>query len=483
MNYGVVIKVLGNLLLFEAVALLLPLIVSILYGEKSAMAFLLVIAILIIVGKLMSRLKLDSKQIRSKEGLMIVTGGWVLASFFGALPFVFSGSIPSFIDAFFETVSGLTTTGSTLLDNIEALPRGILFWRSFTHWIGGMGILVLTLAILPAMGVGGFQIFKAESPGPVSDKLAPKIRDTASILYTAYLGLTIMQIVILLFGKLPLYDAAVHTFGTVGTGGLSIYQNSIGAYKSSYVVMVIAIFMIASGVNFSLYYELYRGNWKAFFRDSELKLYLFIIAISVLLITANLFYKGIYQSLFETFKHALFQTASIITTTGYVTVDYEKWTSFSQGILFLLMFVGGCAGSTAGSMKVIRLLVLFKLVAREISKILHPRAILPIRVNGKTVSPDIIAGICSFFFLYIFFFVVGTLLVLLEGVDLLTASSAVAATLGNVGPGFNMVGPTQTFSAFSGASKLLFSFLMLLGRLEIYTIFILLMPRFWQERI
>lgn len=482
MNYGIVIKIIGNLLLFEAAALLLPLGVAFYYHEASYLDFIYTIIILVVLGGMMSKIPNPSEKIGSKEGLTIVASGWILVSLFGALPFVFDGSIPSMVDAFFETVSGLTTTGATILDNIEELPRSILFWRSFTHWIGGMGILVLTLAVLPAMGVGGFQIFKAESPGPVADKLVPKMRNTATILYTAYFGITILQIVLLLFGKLSLYEAAVHTFGTVGTGGLSIYQNSIGAYSSSYVVMVIAIFMIASGVNFSLYYGLYKGNWKGILQDSELKLYLFIIALSVLLITINLNGK-LYESLFETFKHALFQVASIITTTGYVTVDYEKWTTFSQGILLFLMFVGGCGGSTAGSIKVIRILILIKLIIREVSKILHPRAVVPIRVNGKMLSPDVIAGVTSFFFLYLVIFVTGTLLISLEGIDLISSISSVACTLGNIGPGFGFVGPTTTFSAFSAPSKLLFSLLMLLGRLELYTIFILMMPAFWQERI
>ncbi|SNR97116.1 trk system potassium uptake protein TrkH [Anaerovirgula multivorans] len=482
MNYGIVIKVLGNLLLFEAAALLLPLGVAFYYRENSALAFIYTILLLIILGGMMAKIPHVSKKIRSKEGLVIVASGWVFVSFFGALPFVLDGSIPSIIDAFFETVSGLTTTGATIIDNIEVLPRSILFWRSFTHWLGGMGILVLTLAVLPAIGVGGFQIFKAESPGPVSDKLVPRMRKTATILYTAYVGITLLQIIMLLFGRLSLYEAAIHTFGTVGTGGFSIYNNSIGAYRSSYVVIVISIFMIASGVNFSLYYELYKRNWKEIFKNSELRLYLSIIALSVLLITFNLYGK-VYVTFFETFKQALFQTASIITTTGYATTNYEEWTHFSQGVLFFLMFVGGCAGSTGGSIKVIRLLILLKLVIREISKILHPRAVVPVRINGKMISPDVIAGVSSFFFLYLLLLVMGSLLISLEGIGLVSSISSVAATLGNIGPGFDFVGPTQTYSAFSVPSKLLLSLMMLFGRLELYTIFILLMPDFWNERI
>lgn len=479
MNYRRVLKVLGSLLLFEAIALIPPLGISIYLRQRDTLAFLYTIAILLVVGFPMTRCTQISDRIRAREALTIVTLGWLFVSFFGSLPFVFSGSIPSFVDAFFETVSGLTTTGATIIDNIEILPSGILFWRSFTHWLGGMGILVLTLAILPTIGVGGFQIFKAESPGPISDKLVPKMKDTATILYTAYLGITILQTVLLMFGGLSLYEALVHTFGTVGTGGFSTRNASIGAFNSSYLIIVISVFMIASGTNFSLYYELYKGRWRNIFKNSEFKAYLAIIAVSVLLITINL--SSMYSSIFETFKHSLFQVASIITTTGYTTVDFDQWSSFSKGILYFLMFVGGSAGSTGGSIKVIRLVILFKLVKREVQKILHPHAYIPIQINKKMVPPDVIASVTSFFFLYLAIFVVGTLLISLEGGGFISSSSAVAATLGNIGPGFDLVGPTMTYSHFSIPSKLLLSLMMLFGRLELFTIFIMLMPSFWRN--
>ncbi|KAB3539044.1 TrkH family potassium uptake protein [Alkaliphilus pronyensis] len=478
MNYRRVLKVLGSLLLFEALTLIPPLAISIYHNQHDRQAFLYTIAIILAFSIPMSLLPQKSNRIKAKEALSIVTLGWLLVAFFGSLPFVFSGSIPSVIDAFFETVSGLTTTGATIIEDIEVLPRGILFWRSFTHWIGGMGILVLTLAILPTIGVGGFQIFKAESPGPISDKLVPKMKDTAKILYSAYLGITVIQTVMLYFGGLSLYEALVHTFGTVGTGGFSTRNASIGAFNySSYIIMVISFFMIASGVNFSLYYEMYKGRWRNVLKNSEFRAYMSIIFISVLLITVNL--NGLYSSVFETFKHSLFQVASIITTTGYTTADFDQWNSFSKAILFTLMFVGGCAGSTGGSIKVIRLVILFKLVKREIKKILHPNAYVPIQINKKMVSNDVVASITSFFFLYLVIFAVGTLLISLEGVGFITASSAVAATLGNIGPGFEMVGPTMTYSHFSIPSKLLLSLMMLFGRLELFTIFVMLMPNFW----
>ncbi len=482
MNFGIIIKVLGSLLLFKAVALLPSLGISIYMGESDTSAFLHSILLLLAFGVPMFKRKVSSRRIRPKEALMIVSFGWILASVFGALPFVLSGSIPSFIDAFFETVSGLTTTGATIIDNIEVLPKGILFWRSFTHWIGGMGILVLTVAILPMIGVGGFQIFKAESPGPISDKLVPRIKDTAKILYTAYLAITILEVVFLMFGGLNLYEALIHTFGTVGTGGFSTKNNSIAAFNSSYIETVIAIFMIASGVNFALYYDAYKRRWRDIFSNSELKLYLTIVAASIIFITLNLNGR-LYSSLMETFRHVLFQVGSIITTTGYSTVDYDQWTTFSKAILFILMFVGGCAGSTAGAIKNIRLLVLFKMIKREFGKIMHPRAVIPVNIQGKTLSGDVVANITSFFFLYVLVFIVGTLLISLEGIGLVSAASSVAATLGNIGPGFDFVGPTRTYSLFSVPSKLLLSLLMLLGRLELFSLLILMTPNFWRQEM
>ncbi len=480
MNFGIIIRVLGNLLLFEAIAFLPSLLISLLTGEKDLLAFIYSILILLLIGFPMSRISVTTKRIKARDALLIVTLGWIFVSFFGSLPFVFSNSIPSIVDAFFETVSGFTTTGATILNNVEILPKGILFWRSFTHWIGGMGILVLSIAILPAIGVGGYQIFKMESPGPITDKLVPKIKDTAKILYAFYLGLTIVQTILLCLGGMSLFESLIHTFGTVGTGGFSSRNNSIGAYNSSYIVYVISIFMIISGVNFPLYYELYKGRWKNVIKNSELKLYLGIIGVSTLLITFDLYGK-VYSTIFDTFKHSLFQVSSIITTTGYSTTDFNKWSNFSKTILFLLMFVGGSAGSTGGGIKVVRLLIMGKLVKREIFKLLHPRAFIPIKLNGKIISSDVVVSITSFFFLYMVIFGLSTLLISLEGIDFFSATSSVATTLGNIGPGFEMVGPTQNFGFFSQQSKILFSILMLFGRLELFTIFLFFVPEFWKN--
>lgn len=481
MNYGIIAKVIGSLLIFEAVMFLPAFMAGVYYDETSSLVFLGVMLITLVVGGMLRRFTHSSRDIRAKEALIIVAGGWLAVSAFGALPFYLSGSIPSYMDAFFETVSGLTTTGATILTDIESLDKGILFWRSFTHWLGGMGILVLTLAVLPALGVGGFQIFKAETPGPVADKLAPKMKNTAAILYTAYFGITALETILLMFGGLSLYDALVHTFGTVGTGGFSTLNDSIGGYSSAYVQWVIAIFMVASGVNFSLYYAAYRKRLSDVFYNEELRFYLFIVFTATLLVFFDLQWV-FHGSVFTTLRHSFFQVASIMTTTGYATVDYEQWPLFSQSVLFFLMFVGGCAGSTGGSIKVIRLLVLLKLVKREIMHILHPRAMVPVKIHKRLLEADVIASVTSFYVLYLFIMAGSTMLLTLENIDIISAFSAVAATLGNIGPGFGFVGPTQNYAGFSMPAKGLMSVLMLMGRLELFTVFILMTPDFWRER-
>ena len=482
MNYGTVIKVLGKLLIIEAAFMILPFLVSLYYNESDGVVFLISILIIGIIGFIMNRSFNYEKGIKAKEGLAIVVFGWVLVSIFGSLPFVFSKSIPSWIDAFFETVSGFTTTGATIIDNIEILPKGILFWRSFTHWIGGMGILALTIIIIPTLGVGGFQIFKVESPGPAPDRIVPKVRDTAKVLYTIYLIFTVFQIVLLLIGHMPLFDSVLHTFGSVGTAGFSIKNASIGAYDSTYIHLVIGVFMILSGVNYSLYYFLYKGKWKEVIKDEELRLYLGIIFISVVLIALNI-NKEIYHNIGLSIRDSFFQVSSIITTTGYATVDFNKWPTFSKTILFLLMFVGGSAGSTVGGIKVIRILVLIKLIKREFAKIFHPRSMIPIKIGDKVVPNETVAGISSFFALYMLIFILGTIVISLEGIDFESSVSAAAATLGNVGPGFGFIGPSKTYSQFSYPGKLLLSIFMLWGRLELFTIIALFSPMTWKKEM
>ncbi|NMA94602.1 MAG: TrkH family potassium uptake protein [Clostridiales bacterium] len=476
MNYGIVLKVLGSLLIVESILMVPSYIIALVTSGKDKNAFLIAIILTMATGLILSFKKGIKAHIRARDGLAIVTFGWILSSIFGAIPLYMGGSTKTYIDALFETVSGFTTTGATILSEVETLPMGTIFWRSFTHWIGGMGILVFTLALLPALGIEGFQIFKAESPGPVAGKIAPKLKDTAKILYMTYLILTLIQIALLILGGMGIFDSLVHTFGTVGTGGLSSKNLSIGHYNSSYIHVIIGIFMMLSGINFSLYYGLYKGKGRLFFKDEELRLYLAIIAVSVVAISLNLLATS-YERLSTAFRDSFFQVSSIITTTGYSTVDFDMWPSFSKGILFMLMFIGGSAGSTSGGIKVIRVLVWLKLIKREINKLFHPRAVIPIKVNGRVMPDETIAGINSFIALYIIIFIISSLLVALEGVDLISASTSVAATLSNIGPGLEMVGPMRNFGDFSQITKLLFISLMLLGRLELFTMIALFAPR------
>lgn len=480
MNCGVIVKVLGNIIMLEGASMFLPLLVSIIYKQEDTVAFVICIALTGVLGFAMSRFPRQSNTIKIKEGVVIVSLGWLLISIFGAMPFVFSGAVESFIDALFETVSGFTTTGATVIDNVEALPKGLLFWRSFTHWIGGMGILAFTVAFLPAMGVGSFQLYKAESPGPTVDKIVPRLRDSAKILYSIYIGFTVLQIILLVLGGMSLFESALYTFGSVGTGGFSTRNNSVGAYNSTYIHIVIAVFMFLCGVNFQLYYVMLKGRIKEALKDQELRFYIGVVGMSVILIALNIHF-SIYNNFGKSLRDSFFQVSSIITTTGYSTANYDTWPTFSKAILFMLMFIGGCAGSTAGGIKCIRILVALKMIKREIMKIFHPRAVVPVKLGHKVLSNDMLISISSFSILYILIFVLSTLAVSLEGVDLVSASSAVAATLGNIGIGLGLAGPAHTFSQFSELSKVIFSFLMLVGRLELFTVLALFSKKFWKN--
>lgn len=482
MNYGVVLKVLGSILIIESILMIPPYIIALYTKGSDAFAFLFTILLTALIGVVLFFRKKTTNKISARDGFAIVTFGWLAASLLGALPLYLVGNTVTYIDALFEIVSGFTTTGATIMINIEALPMGILFWRSFTHWIGGMGILVFTLALLPAIGIGGFQIYKAESPGPVAGKIAPRLRDTAKILYISYFALTMLEVMFLLFGGMEVFDSFLITFGTVGTGGFAPKNLSVGAYDSTYIHLVIGTFMILSGVNFSLYYSGYKRKLSEIYMDEELRLYLIIIAFSVFCIALNLIFTS-YESIGIAFRDAYFHVTSIITTTGYSTVDFDLWPSFSKGILLLLMFIGASAGSTGGAIKVIRILVMFKLIKREVGKLFHPRAMMPVKYNGKIMQNETVSGIVSFVFLYIFIFVISTLLITLEGIDLESAASSVAATLGNIGPGLGFVGPSTNFNGFSQVSKVLFTFLMLIGRLELFTVIALLAPRAWRREV
>ncbi|MCQ2560820.1 MAG: TrkH family potassium uptake protein [Clostridia bacterium] len=465
--------------------MLVPAAVSAYYGEWDIVkAFLLSCIPVIVAGSAVTKYSPKPKDsvLRMRDGFFVVGVSWLAMSFVGCLPFMISGTIPAFADAYFETASGFSTTGSTILSEIQSLPKGILFWRSFTHWLGGMGVLVLTIAILPKLGIGGQKIMRAETTGPTMDKISFTTNETAKILYMLYCGLSVIEMVFLLAGGMSLYDALVNTFGTVGTGGFSNYNASIGAYDSVYFEMVISVFMLLAGVNFSLYYNIVRKKPLNILKDYEFRVYAAIVGASTAFITAMLVIKNNYETIGQAFRYAFFQVSSIITTTGYGTADFDTWPLPCRFIIFFLMFVGGCAGSTGGGMKVIRVAFTAKLINRGISRRLHPQSVSPIKVAGKTVSAETMSGVAGFVLLYIFTIVIGTLLIALEGVTPITALSSVVACVSNIGPGFEAVGPTMNFGFYSAPAKLLLSMFMIAGRLELFTIILLFTPAFWNRR-
>jgi trk system potassium uptake protein TrkH len=415
-----------------------------------------------------------------KEGMAITTIGWVTAGVFGGLPFYLSGVLPQPVDCFFEAVSGFTTTGASVIRDVEIVPKGVLFWRSLTHWLGGMGIIVLGLAILPFLGVGGMQLYKAEVPGPTPDKLKPRLRDTAVILWKVYVFFTIVQTVLLTAGGMDLFDSLCHTFGTIATGGFSTKNASIGHYRSVYIEGVVTLFMLIGGMNFSLHFQLFAGNPRAMWRDAEWRFFVgYFLAVSV--IVAVSVWGVHYSSLPESFRFASFQIASILTTTGYASAYFEQWSSLSHGLLLLSMLIGGSVGSTGGAVKCMRILVLLKHSYRELIHLIHPRAVTRVKLGNQAVSPEVLSGIWGFFILYVLLFTVSTLLVAATGVDLVTSFTSALACIGNVGPGLGNVGPMDNYAEIPSLAKWVLSLDMLLGRLEIYTIIILLVPRFYRK--
>ncbi len=480
MNLRLVLKILGILLVCEAVLMLPSAFVSGIFAGDDLFAFCVSIIITLTVGLLMSMTKTKTNSMYARDGFAIVALGWIVMSVFGALPFYISGAIPSFIDCFFETSSGFTTTGASILVEIEGLPKGILFWRSFTHWVGGMGVIVLTLAILSSIGTGSFQMMKAESPGPTPGKLVPKVKETAKILYSIYLIITIAEVILLKLSGMPLYDSFIHTFGTVGTGGFSNMNASVGAYKNVYAEIIITVFMLICGVNFSLYFYILKGKFKDVFKDEEFRFYIGVITLSIFLVTFNTFGQ-LYKTIFEAIRYAAFQVVSIISTTGFATADFDKWSMFSKTILLILMFVGGCAGSTGGAIKNVRFLLLFKIMKRELLQIIHPKAVYVVSYNGKAMNEKTLSEVLGFFFMYTMVFVAAVLIISLDNMDWITTISSVAATIGNIGPGFSIVGATGNYSTFSDLSKVVLSFCMIIGRLEIYPILLLTIPSFWKK--
>lgn len=471
----------GILLFVIGICIIPSFIVAIIYQERvSGISFLVTMMLCLTGGFIIMYLFPPSLiKIKVRDGFLIVSLCWIVASLISALPLCVSGAIPNFIDAFFETCSGYSTTGSTLLADIESLPKSMLFWRSFTHWLGGMGIIVFAMAILPSIGIEGMMIASAETPGPTLDKLTPKFSDTARNLYLLYLLFTAVETMLLVMGGMSLYDALLHTFGTVGTGGFSNYGVSVAHWSSPYIHWVIIVFMTMCGTNFNLYFILFRHGPRAMLKDPELRLYLFIMISATLLISVDLMAIGGYDHYFKSLTDSAFQVSSIMTTTGYATANYDLWPTFSKMLIFLVMLTGACSSSTGGGPKIIRILICLKLIRRGVALKIHPNRVFSVTLNGREVSQEIATNIANFVFFYIFTIFAGGVIISLNGFDLITTFSAVITCLGNVGPGFNLVGPVMNFSIFSHFSKLVLSLLMIAGRLELFTFFMLLSPHYW----
>ncbi len=478
MNYKAVFNMIFRLLLVEMAMMVLPVVISLIYGENPS-AFLITIAIVTAVSAFGLFLSRGDKKIYSREGFVIVALSWVLMSAVGSIPFMISGYIPSFIDAFFETVSGFTTTGATILKDVEALPNGLLFWRSFTHWVGGMGVLVFIMAIMPLSNVRSVHIMRAEVPGPTKSKLVPKMKSTAVILYKIYIVMTLIEIVLLLFGGMPLFDAVVHSFGTAGTGGFGIKNASIAYYDSAYIQYVISIFMLLFGVNFNIYYLLLIGDIKSVLKSEELRWYIGIVITATLVIAINIC--GLFTNFIESIRYSFFQVSSIMTTTGFSTTDFNQWPSLSKVILVVLMFIGASAGSTGGGMKVSRIIIGVKSFFGEVKRLLHPRAVQTVRLDGGVLDDVAVRSSMIFCVSYFILSIVMCLLVCLDGHDVITSFTAVLACISNIGPGLELVGPSGNFALFSAPSKVILSCAMLMGRLEIFPIMMLFLPSTWRR--
>ena len=479
MNYKMVSKTVGRLLQAEALLLLLPMAVSIYFKENLLYVYGIVIALVLLAGSLLTLPKPKKRTIYAREGFAIVSLSWILMSFFGALPFVISGAIPSFVDAFFETVSGFTTTGASILNSIETLPKSILFWRSFTHWIGGMGVIVFVLAILPQKDMQSMHILRAEVPGPTVGKLVSKTTVTARILYIIYGVLTVAEIIALLCCEMPLYDSVTTAFATAGTGGFSVKNASIAAYNNLGAEVVISLFMLLFGINFNLFYLLLIKQFKRVFKSEELWTYLAVIGVSVLLITFNIY--PMVETLGTALRQAGFQVISIITTTGFVTADFGQWPAMSQMVLVILMFLGACAGSTGGGLKVGRMIILVKAAFRELRRAINPNRVKAIKLDGAVIEKDVVITTSTYFVIYMFIIGISSLVLTIDNFDFTTTVTAVVTCINNVGPGLAAVGPVENFADFSNFSKLVLSANMLIGRLEIFPIIILFMRSTWKK--
>ena len=479
MNFSIVKRIIGYVLVFVAVLMVLPCIVAVIYQEREGWSFVITAALCLLLGFLIMRKKPENRVFYVKEGFVAVALSWIIMSVMGSLPFLITGTITNPIDAMFETVSGFTTTGSSVLSDVEAVSKSVLFWRSFTHWIGGMGVLVFLLSLLHMTGGGShINLMKAESPGPSVSKLVPTVQSTAKILYIIYLAMTVLEVVFLLIGKMPLFDALTITFGTAGTGGFGIKNDSMAGY-SPYLQIVVTVFMILFGVNFSAYFLLLRRKVKQAFSMEEVRWYLLIILASIALITLSV--RGMYGSVGEAARHAAFQVGSIITTTGYASTDFNLWPEVPRTILVLLMFIGACAGSTGGGIKVSRLVILVKTIKKELHTFLHPRSLKKLKMDGHTLEHETVRATNVFLIAYVLIFSFSVLLVAFDGNDLTTNFTAVASALNNIGPGLELVGPMGNFGLFSNGAKLVLIFDMLAGRLEIFPLLLLFVRDTWKK--
>lgn len=481
MNRKMIFYTLGQLILLEGVLLLLPCVTALIYSELTcALSFLAVSAGSLLLGFILKRVfRQADRTIYAREGFVTVALAWIIVSAIGALPFVLSGDIPSYVDAFFETVSGITTTGASILPDVEALSHGALFWRSFTHWIGGMGVLVLMMAIMPTGEGRSIHIMRAEMPGPKVDKIVPKVRGTAKILYIIYVVLTLVEVILLLCGGMNLFESLIHSFGTAGTGGFGVRGDSIGSY-STYIKWVITIFMLIFGVNFNIFFLILIKRFSQALKSEELRLYLGVVLVSIVIVTANIM--PLYDSFGAALTDSAFQVSSIITTTGYSSTDFDLWPTLSKSLLLLLMFIGGCAGSTAGGIKVSRVLILWKTVRRELTQLLHPRSVVSAKYEGKHLEDSLRKSVLTYFALYSITMAILLLLIGFEPFNLETNISAVIACFNNVGPGFGSVGPMMNYADYTSFSKIVLSAAMLLGRLEIYPLLLTLAPSTWMKK-
>ncbi|MBN1842957.1 MAG: TrkH family potassium uptake protein [Deltaproteobacteria bacterium] len=472
----------GILTIFLGLTMVFPLLFGLFYQDESVGPLAKSIVVTLGSGAALYFVFRSAKDemMSHREGMGVVALGWTAAGLFGALPYYWGGVFNTFADAFFESLSGFTTTGASVLCNIEMVPRGFLFWRSLTHWLGGMGIIVLSLAILPLLGIGGMQLYKPEVPGPVPDKLKPRIRDTAMVLWKVYVLFSAAETLLLMLGGMDLFEAFCHTFGTMATGGFSTRNASIGAYNSPYIDTVICMFMLFAGINFSLHYQCLKGDCLAFWRNSEFRFFIGIAAIFCLVVTFNI-YHAAYETLSGAIRFGVFQVLSIITTTGYATADYELWPPLSHSILLFCMFLGACAGSTGGGMKCLRIMLLLKHSYKQLFSLIHPHAVTQVKLGGHPISDEVLHSIWGYFMFYLGLFILCSFLLASMDVDVITSFAAVAATIGNIGPGLGLVGPTDNFAHIPLLGKWLLILCMLVGRLEIYTVLVLFVPEFWRK--